>query len=291
MKNAFRFLFLAFLIISFIVSFLVFDSMKKQYVAVNDMASDKVSFTSDSFTYFSYIPNVSTTTIPLTNYIGYYLWKENRINEALEFFRKSNRINPHIHFSDYMLAQVYFSRKSLDSAQFYAKKAFYGWPKKIEHYTLYNDILVQQRDTLSLISAYNFIDSVFTNRVEFKDDFIKSYASAKIKYLVKYDDLSNTSKNNIIGKWQRVIEYESKSVSKYTNSEITFTDELYIDKDYSFLYSLKNDSLFLYPKSNPSYILTKFEIKYSNKYNTLILNSLNQDNTILNKAFKKINDN
>ena len=87
-------------IFSLFISYLVFDSMRKQTVIVNDVVSGRTSFLHDDLGFFfSIIPNVSTTTIPLYNYRAYYLWKENRIDEAFNVYSQSNlKINQHLHF-------------------------------------------------------------------------------------------------------------------------------------------------------------------------------------------------
>ena len=280
-------------IFSLFISYLVFDSMRKQTVIVNDLVSGRTSFLHDDLGFFfSIIPNVSTTTIPLYNYRAYYLWKENRIDEAFNVYSQSKlKINPHIHFSDYMLAQIFLSQKEYDSALNHANAAFYAWPKKFEHYTILNDILVEKRDTLQILKAYDFVDSIFSDRPKYVNDFISSFASAKIKYLAKYDSISDVNINFLTGKWERVLEYENGSFYKIPDNEISFSKNLFQSQQGSFLFTLKKDSLFIYPPSNPNYLLTKFRIKYSKEYSTMILEGLNTDEKKDFKFFKKITNN
>lgn len=275
------------------VSFLVFDSMRKQSIIVNDVSTGKTTYNHDDLGFFfGILPNVSTTTIPLFNYRAYYLWKENRIDESLNLYTKlNNRINPYLHFSDYMLSQIYFSQLKIDSAYFYAKSAFYGWPKKIEHYKIFNDILVEKRDTLQILKAYDFVDSIFYNRPDYLKDFISSFAAAKIKYLANYDSISDVNINLLAGKWERVLEYENGSFHKIPDNEISFSKNLFKSQQGSFLFTLKKDSLYIYPPSNPNYLLTKFRIKYSKEYSTMILEGLNTDEKRDFKFFKKITNN
>jgi len=284
----FKKIFLLFSFLSIIISYLVFDSMVKQSTVVNDLAAGKVSYQSkDLQPFFTLLPNISTTTIPLDNYLAYYLWKEGQISESINLYKGANHINPYLHFSDYMLAQIYFSKKDLDSALHFAEKAFYGWPKKIEHYEILNDILVEKKDTISLIKAFDFISEVFNDRSKYKNDFVQSFASAKIKYLKKYKDLNNVPLNKLLGTWQRVLEFETGEIKKYRKSTIVFDNDFYFSNDQKFSYSLTNDSIFLYPLNNNNYVITKFQVKFSQTHNSLIINSKLPTGEIDSKVFKK----
>ena len=190
-----------------------------------------------------------------------------------------------------MLAQIFLSQKEYDSALNHANAAFYAWPKKFEHYTILNDILVEKRDTLQILKAYDFVDSIFSDRPKYVNDFISSFASAKIKYLAKYDSISDVNVNLLTGKWERVLEYENGSFYKIPDNEISFSKNLFQSQQGSFLFTLKKDSLFIYPPSNPNYLLTKFRIKYSKEYSTMILEGLNTDEKKDFKFFKKITNN
>ena len=281
------FIFLSF--VNLVFSFLVFDSMRKQSVIVNDVSKGAVSYSSsDLGSLFTLFPNVSTTTIPLINYKAYYLWQEKMPDEAINLYKSAPKINPYLHFSDYMLAQIFLSTKQFDSALFFAKKAFYGWPKKVEHYKVYNDVMVQKKDTLAIIQAYDYIDSIFANRDIYKTDFISSFAEAKIKYLVKYDSLINVSPKLLEGYWQRVLEFEGGKLQYYPNSEIKFDNKFYFTDNNKYYYSLKKDSIYLSPVFNENYVLSRFHIKFSEKYSSIILNSelANGEKDI--KVFKKV---
>ena len=79
---------------------------------------------------------------------------EGRLDEVDKYVSEAINVNPHIFIGEYFKSKIYMARGKLDSAAYSAKKAFYGWPKNIDHYDNYLNILEFKRDTASLIDAF-----------------------------------------------------------------------------------------------------------------------------------------
>ena len=158
--------------------------------------------------------------------------------------------NPYIFFSEYTKARFFVYSKQFDSAHFYAKKAFYGWPKYIEHYKLYNNTLVQRRDTLEILNAYDTINKYFNDRTPYYDDFLNSLSNAKLRYLItQYDSLSSVDPFILDGSWSQVYQFESGETVKLNNS-ISFENNTFSNANSSYNYELKSDTINIIFKSS-----------------------------------------
>ena len=191
-----------------------------------------------------------------------------------------------------MMAKYYISQKSYDSAYFYSKKAFYGWPKNIEHYKMFNNLLVRRKDTLQILQAFDSINKSFLDRSEYYENFISSLADAKLRYLItEYDSLSSVSNNDLIGNWQQAYEFESGEIN-YLNNFMSFSKSIFTIPTATYDYTLKSDTLFIYFQSNQK-LVAKYPVYFSDIKNTLVLKNvpkyINMDSVVnQNQFFKKI---
>ena len=81
---------------------------------------------------------------------------------------------------------------------FYSKKAFFSWPKNIEHFKLYLELIAQRGDTLSILDAGRFVDSTVDNQSEFITALKKQYNIAKLTYLItSFPDASLFEENEL----------------------------------------------------------------------------------------------
>tara|TARA_B110000503_G_scaffold61832_1_gene98061 strand:+ start:1393 stop:2274 length:882 start_codon:yes stop_codon:yes gene_type:complete len=292
MKRIFNIFLISSIFFSIYISYNVLISFRYQFIFREDQLSSSFSFTSEEMSNIPSIPNVGVTTIPIDALKSNYFFKEGFSKEANLLLDSGAKKNPYIFFSEYTKARFFVYSKQFDSAHFYAKKAFYGWPKYIEHYKLYNNTLVQRRDTLEILNAYDTINKYFNDRTPYYDDFLNSLSNAKLRYLItQYDSLSSVDPFILDGSWSQVYQFESGETIKLNNS-IIFENNTFSNASSSYNYELKSDTInIIFKSSNKS--VAKYPIYYSKKYETLILKDvpkqINMDSIyIQDQFFKKI---
>ena len=152
--------------------------------------------------------------------------------------------------------------------------------------------MVQRRDTLEILNAYDTINKYFNDRTPYYDDFLNSLSNAKLRYLItQYDSLSSVDPFILDGSWSQVYQFESGETVKLNNS-ISFENNTFSNANSSYNYELKSDTInIIFKSSNKS--VAKYPIYYSKKYETLILKDvpkqINMDSIyIQDQFFKKI---
>lgn len=254
----------------------VFKNMIDQTLVDIDISNKSNSIDYDNIDgLFSSFPNVSVTTIPLNSFKAFYYYNFKNYDKALSILEESRLHNPHIFFVEFLKAKIFQSQNQIDSAIIYSKQAFYGWPKNIDHFRFYTDLLSQKGDTTEILNAFGYIDSLFYDRSEYGSHFIKSLAKAKLSYISKYEDRTSVDISKIYGKWTKVIEYKDSTFVRYDEFNLEFKGVHYIADSNKFFYTIENDSLYIKPITNPSFILTKYQILYSPSYETLLLFNTN----------------
>jgi len=272
-----------------------FISFRYQLLLRQDTNNQNFTLSVDDLESIPEIPNIGITTLPIISQKAkYYVFKGDYAN-GIDMLEKGAKINPHIYYSDYLLGSYYLQLDQLDSAYVHAKKALYGWPKNIEHYKLYNQVLEAKKDTTGILDAFDYINTIFSTKDQHETLFIDSYSNAKLRYLIfKYPDERPVTKNFLIGKWQQMYEFET-GVINYRNNIINidkFNFSTTDGKQYS--YDLINDTLKLYFKSNGK-LISSFPVFYSDSLNTLIFKNLpmsviEDQPLIQDQFFKKIED-
>ena len=258
------------------ITYSVFKSMIDQTLVDIDISNKSNSIDYDNIDgLFSSFPNVSVTTIPLNSYKAFYYYNFKNYDKALSILEESRLHNPYIFFVEFLKAKILQSQNQIDSAIIYSKQAFYGWPKNIDHFRFYTDLLSQKGDTTEILNAFGYIDSLFYDRSEYGSHFIKSLAKAKLSYIAKYEDKTSVDISKIYGKWTKVIEYKDSTFVRYNEFNLEFKGQNYIADGNKFLYTIEHDSLYIKPITNPSFILTKYQILYSPLYETLLLYNTN----------------
>ena len=275
MKNIYYKLFL--LLVQFCVCYilyLTFISFRYQYRIINDTKTSELSFSIDEIEKMPSIPNVGVTTLPVSALKApYYIKSDNK--RAYKLLKNGYNENPYINYSEYLLATYHFQVKAFDSAKFYAAKAFYNWPKNLDHYKLYNKTLVATKDTLEILKAYDFINSTFLEKEGYYKDFIDSYSNARLRYLIyEYKDLKTVNPDSLLGKWREMYEFETGDIY-FLDNYIEFDKSFFISNDNKYKYELQNDTLVLSFATN-NQIISKFPIFYSDSLGTLIFKNLDQ---------------
>lgn len=269
-----RFLLLSSLFVIIFIASFNFISFRSQSFVISDINNDVTSLDYEEIdNLFILFPNLSATTIPLNIFKAIYYLKYNDTDSALSILDEPlSQINPYIHYNDFVKAKIYYHLEIFDSAFYYSKKAFYGWPKNLEHYSLYNEVLVKNKDTLEILKAYDYINEVFYDRSEYAKTFIQSMAKAKLSSLVTYTNLSSINLYEYHGSWIKVVEFENQKPIVYENTILQIQDERNLTSNgIKYLYEQKGDTVYLKHFNNPDNIISFFLVKFSKKENTLIL--------------------
>jgi O-antigen ligase len=149
------YLILAFLLIlpSLYISKQVFDSLKIQRTVMGEINANPM-FSTDSAVMMPNIPNLSTSALPISALKARYYIRDSNFTEAIHLLRESYNDNPYIHYNDFLLTSVYASLKNYDSTLFYAKQAFYNWPRATSYYKNMVFAAVRKKDTVELDKAF-----------------------------------------------------------------------------------------------------------------------------------------
>ena len=276
------------------VSYNVFVSFRYQNIMRLDGMNKTFTLSTEDIQSIPSMPNVSITSVPIKSMLSKYFIQKGDLREGYDLITTSKSLNPYIHYSEFLLGMFHLSTKNIDSALFYSKKAFYSWPRNIEHYKLYNQVLSIKKDTIEIFKAYRYADSLFTVKDEYFDTFLNSYKDAKLGYLIyQYKDSQSISMNKLLGKWQQVYEFEDGNINKLNNFFEIDQDFFYSGLDKArYKYKLENDTLSLYFISNQKKV-AQYPVSYSPSYKTLILGdvvrNLNDDDLDQqDQFFKKI---
>ena len=213
-------------VFSTVINSLSFKSHRVQTLIVQD--SDYKSL---SFEYLDkelpLIPNITTSAMPLSVYKANYLFRAKRVNEAKVFIEDAINVNPHIYVGEYFKSISNLYDGKIDSAFINSKKAFYGWPKNIQHYNNYFDVLEIKRDTSSLIEAFNYLSPSLKENPTYFERFYKSLNKIKLSFLItKYEDATSIAQDSILGTWVRAynfpgqVIYDSTSIYRFKRNNI-----------------------------------------------------------------------
>ena len=288
----FRFFSFLLIIGSCYILYLTFISFRYQYIINKDIRSQTKSLTFDQVSKIPSIPNVGITTLPISALKApYIINSDNQL--AYELLKSGNKENPYIFYSEYILSTYFLQLKMFDSAKFYAKKAFYNWPKNLDHYKLYNKTLIAKKDILGLLDAYDYINSTFLEKDGYAKEFIDSYSNAMLRYLIyDYKDMREISTGELLGDWQQIYEFETGKI-QYLNKAIRFDSLFFYNQTSKYRYKIFSDSILQLRFTTNNKMVSEMPIFYSDSLNTLILKNIpmeaNVDNPkTQNQFFKKI---
>ena len=274
------------------VLYLTFISFRYQYIINADIRNQTRSLTADQIEDIPNIPNVGVTTLPMSSLKAPYVINSNQ-QKAYDLLKLGNKENPYIFYSEYILSTYFMQLKMFDSARFYAKKAFYNWPKNLDHYKIYNKTLIATKDTIGLLDAYDYVNSTFLEKEGYANEFIDSYSNALLRFLIyEYDDMKKISKNDLKGDWQQIYEFETGNI-QYLNKAIRFDSMYFYNQSSKYSYKIKNDTLLQLRFTTNDKLISEMPIYYSDSLKTLILKNIaietNVDNPKLqDQFFKKI---
>lgn len=228
--------FLIFLVItlcsSLFISFKNFVSLNEQTHLLFDFNSGDRKLNWDFVKDFNQdFPSIAATTLPIKTTKAYYLFKEERYEEAIELI-KSDESNKYLGIKENYLADIYEKLDNPDSLFYYREKAFNLLPNNTRHHTTYFNLLAKKSDSLTLERSFKRINSkqliTYKNYIynmgrvkKEKNQLIEMVDSLILAY-PKDSQLKEIKIQTLIG------------IEKYTKSEIieTIADELFNNSDF-----------------------------------------------------------
>jgi O-antigen ligase/tetratricopeptide (TPR) repeat protein len=133
MPAAYLLLGVALLVPSIYVANETFESLKIQKFVMGEVNSDPKMATID-VEKLPDIPNLSSSTLPMKAMMARYYIRDKRFDDALRVLKESENDNPFLHYNDFLRTSIYASMNKIDSAHFYAKRAFDAWPRASSYY-------------------------------------------------------------------------------------------------------------------------------------------------------------
>jgi O-antigen ligase/tetratricopeptide (TPR) repeat protein len=145
----------ALIIPSIYIAKLTYDSLKVQKYVMGEIDADPKMALDEVKEGLPSIPNLSTSTLPIPALIARYEFRDKHYDEALRLLRESDHVNPSLHYNDFIRTAVFAAQQKFDSVSYYAKKAFYNWPRATSYYKNVIFAAAKQKDTVEIQKAFN----------------------------------------------------------------------------------------------------------------------------------------
>ena len=191
----------------------VYESLKGQMFLLQDFNSNQYNVPLNQVdTIVPDIPNITVTTIPINSVKARYYVNAKKYDKALELIDKGVSANPYLYYSELLKSQIYQAQGKLDSAKYYARKAFFGLPNNQLHASHYINLINQTRDLQAIEEAYETL--IYNNNIENwknyliigsflypqKDSIFSNRAKEASKLFPDNLDIQNLYRQIIIGK-------------------------------------------------------------------------------------------
>jgi O-antigen ligase/tetratricopeptide (TPR) repeat protein len=145
----------ALIIPSIYIAKLTYDSLKVQKYVMGEIDADPKMALEEVKEGLPSIPNLSTSTLPIPALIARYEFRDKHYDEALRLLRESDQVNPNLHYNDFIRTAVFAAQQKFDSVSYYAKKAFYNWPRATSYYKNVIFAAAKLKDTVEIQKAFN----------------------------------------------------------------------------------------------------------------------------------------
>lgn len=159
MKNIYLIVSLLFLVLISYISFLNFSSLRLQTNLLKEFNENKYTDATLQKVLNSKvtIPNISVTTMPLNVMYARYFHIAGQHDIALKMLDKPINDNPYLYTKETLKSSIYTYLSVNDSAEYYAKKAFYNLPGNAVNFELLMKALSKKRDFAEIKSSFDSI--------------------------------------------------------------------------------------------------------------------------------------
>jgi len=136
------------------VNFQTYTSLKVQKFVMGEINEDPKMALEDVKDAFPEIPNLSTSTLPIKALVARYYFRDKQNDEAMRLLNESENVNPYLHYNDFIKTAIFSTQGKLDSTFYYAKKAFYNWPRATSYYKNMIFASAKMKDTAEATKAF-----------------------------------------------------------------------------------------------------------------------------------------
>lgn len=169
----------------------VYASFKIQKYVMGEINANPV-YATDSVTLLPNIPNLSTSALPVKALIARYYIRDKNFPAAIKLLKESQKDNPFIHYNDFLLTSVYASLNNYDSTLYYAKLAYYNWPRATSYYKNMIFAAVRKKDTIELDKAFD-TSVKYSNTPLTYEEYVKGSFELKSKTNAQLNALLDTA--------------------------------------------------------------------------------------------------
>ena len=188
-------IFLSFSFLSVIISGVVFFSYRDQSPLITEYNSNTFNLSLDFIDNLNTsFPNISVTTIPLDGIKAMYYFKSSKFDSAIYIAKKGSNSNPFIGFNDAIISDSFLSLGQVDSALYYARRAYNKLPNNIIHQDVLLrslekkqnldeiiQIFLKHKDTKERILYYRYLSAKITfNSIDYNEDLV--YAKEAVNF-------------------------------------------------------------------------------------------------------------
>jgi len=139
---------------SIVINYQVYQSMKVQKYVMGEIDADPKMALDDVKDAFPHFPNLSTSTLPIKALVARYYYRDKMYEESLRLLRECEKDNPYLYYTDFIKTAVFASQQQFDSVSFYAKRAFYNWPRATSYYKNVIFASARKKDTAEINKAF-----------------------------------------------------------------------------------------------------------------------------------------
>ena len=149
----------------------VYNSLKGQMILLQDFNSNKYDLPLNQVDdVVPDIPNITVTTIPINTIKARYYLNAKKYDKALHYVNKGVKANPFIFYNEILKSQIFEEQGILDSAKYYARKAFQGLPNNDLHSSRYLNIISKTKDKKELENAFELL--TYNNKISNWKNFL-----------------------------------------------------------------------------------------------------------------------
>ncbi len=136
----------------------VYESLKGQMFLLQDFNSNQFNVSINQVdNIVPDIPNISVTTLPLNSVKARYYLNARKYDKAISLVENGTGANPYLFYSELLKSQIFTAKGRIDSAKFYAKKAFFGLPNNPLHTSNYINLINQTSDEDALEEMFDLL--------------------------------------------------------------------------------------------------------------------------------------
>jgi tetratricopeptide (TPR) repeat protein len=136
------------------VNYQTYTSLKVQKYVMGEINEDPKMALDEVKDAFPEIPNLSTSTLPIKALVARYYLRDKMNDEAMRLLNESDNVNPYLHYNDFIKTAIFSTQGNMDSTSYYAKRAFYNWPRATSYYKNMIFAAAKMKDTAEATKAF-----------------------------------------------------------------------------------------------------------------------------------------